>query len=112
MFSAFVGLVHTMPECASEMAFVLVSFRFTCLHICSNLRSVLSWSLPSTSYPIAEMSSAMPNTFGNSLNISSIFVWNICPFEAAPNSNLLYLYLPNWYTNVIRYDDFLSDFRL
>ena len=58
------------------------------------------------------MSSAMPNTFGKSLNISSIFHWNISPAGAAPNSSLLYLYLPNWHVNVVRYDDLSSNLRL
>ena len=51
----------------------LFSFRFICLHIYSTLHSLSTWSLPSTSYSTTKMSSAMPNTFGKSLNISSIF---------------------------------------
>ena len=34
------------------------------------------------------------------------------PTGAAPNSNCLSLYLPNWYANVVRYDDLSSNFRL
>ena len=58
------------------------------------------------------MSYAMPNTFGKSLNISCIFHWNMSSAGAVPNGNLLYLYLPNWHANVVRYDDFPSGLRL
>ena len=88
----------------------LFSFRFTCLHICSTLCSTLPWFLLSTSYPTTKMLSAIPNIFHKSLNISSIFLWNMSPAGAAPNGNLLYLYLPNWHANVVRYDDFSSSF--
>ena len=58
------------------------------------------------------MSPAMQNTFGHSLNNPSIFLWNTTPAGATPNGNLLYLYLPNWHANVVRYDDFSSNFML
>ena len=54
----------------------------------------------------------MPKTFGISLNISSILHWNMSPTGAALNGSHLYLYLPNWHANVVRYDDFSSNFRL
>ena len=54
------------------------------------------------------MSSAILGTFVKSLNISSVFIWNISPRGAAPNGNLSYLYLQNWHANVVRYDDFSS----
>ena len=34
------------------------------------------------------MSSAIPNTFGMSLKISSIFLWNMSPAGAAPRVNI------------------------
>ena len=40
------------------------------------------------------------------------FCWNISPTGTAPNGSHLYLYLPNWQANVVRYDDFSSNFRL
>ena len=33
------------------------------------------------------------------------------PAGSAPNGNLLNLYLPNWHANVVRYDDFPSNFK-
>ena len=84
----------------------LFSFRFTCLHICNTLYNVPSWSLPSTSYSTTKMPSAMPNTFGKSLNISSISLWSISPIGSAPNCNLFYLYLLNWHANVVMDHDF------
>ena len=51
------------------------------------------------------MSIAIPKTFGKSLNILLIFHTNMSPVGAAPNSNLLHLYLPNWHANVVRHDD-------
>ena len=48
---------------------------------------------------------------GKTLNILSVFLWNISPMGAAPNGDLLYLNLPNWYVTVVRYDDFLSSFK-
>ena len=47
-----------------------------------------------------------------SLNISSILHWNISPTGTAPNGSHLYLYLPNWHANVVRNNDFSSNFRL
>ena len=69
------------------------------------------WSLPSSSYATTKVSSVMPNTFGISLKISLIFLWNMSPAGAAPNGRHLYLYLPNWHVNV-RYADFSPSFRL
>ena len=34
------------------------------------------------------------------------------PTGAALNGGCLYLYLPNWHVNVVRYDNFSSNFRL
>ena len=58
------------------------------------------------------MSSAIPNIFGNSLNISSVFLWNMSPAGATLNGSHLYLYFPNWHMNVVRYHDHSSSFRL
>ena len=58
------------------------------------------------------MSSVMPNTYGMSLKISSVFLWNMLPAGAAPNGSHLYVYHPNWHTNMVRYEDFLSSFKL
>ena len=88
------------------------SFKLTYLHLCSTLCSLPSKSLPSTSYPTTKMSSAIPNTLGKCLNILSVFLWNISPVGATPNSNCLYLSLPNWHGNVARYDVLSSSFRL
>ena len=53
----------------------------------------------------------MPKLFGMSLYILSMLCCNILPAGAAPNIYCLYLYLPNWQANVVRYDDFSSNFR-
>ena len=87
----------------------LFSLRFTCLH---TLCSVSSWSLPSLSQPTTKISSVMPNTLGQSLNISSFFLSNISPVGVVPNGNPWYLYLPNWHANVVKYDDLSSTFKL
>ena len=90
----------------------LFTFRLTCLHMCSTLHDVSSWSLSSASYPTTNMSSAILNRLSNSSNISSIFLWNMSPASAALNGNCLYMYLPNWHANIMRYDDLWSSFRL
>ena len=74
---------HTLPgnsfaerwnRCTPKMTFIFSMFtKFSFLHICSTLHIVLSWSAPLLSYPTIKISSAMPNTFGSSLNILSIF---------------------------------------
>ena len=58
------------------------------------------------------MSSTMPQTFGIALDISSILHWNMSPTSIALNRNCLYQYLPNGHANVVRFDDFSSNFRL
>ena len=90
----------------------LFHFRFTCLHVCRTSCNVSPWFLPSLLYPSTKMSSAKPNTFGKPLNILSMFLWNIYPVRAAPNRSLLYLLLPNWHVNVLRYDHLSSCARL
>ena len=40
------------------------------------------------------------------------FLWNMSAAETAPNSRPAYMYLPNWHTNVVRYDDFSLSFML
>ena len=67
--------------------FSLFSFKFTSWHHLSTLYTALSWSVPSLSYPITRMSSAMPNTSGMSLKISSILCWNMSPAGTALNVN-------------------------
>ena len=54
----------------------------------------------------------MAKLFDMSLNISSILCLNILPTGAALNRSCLYLHLPSWQASVVRYDDFLSNFRL
>ena len=44
--------------------------------------------------------------------MSSIFLWNMSPARTAPNGSHLYLYLPNWLVNVVKYDDCSSSLRL
>ena len=58
------------------------------------------------------ISSAKYTVLGKSLNVSSLFLWNMSPVGAAPNDNLLYLYLPNWHANVVKYDDLSSSFKV
>ena len=50
--------------------------------------------------------------FVMSLNILSNLHWSISPAGTAPNRDHLYQYLPNWQVNVVRYDDFSSNYRL
>ena len=73
----------------------LFNFKFTTWHCLSTLYTASSWSVLSLSYPITRMSTAIPNTFGISLNISSILHWNMSPTGNAPNGRCLYLYLPS-----------------
>ena len=91
--------------------FSLFNLRLTSLHLCSTLHTIALWSVPS-SYPFTNISSAIPKTFGMSLNSLSILHWNISPTGAAPSGSHLYLYLPKWQANVVRYNDFSSNFRL
>ena len=92
--------------------FSLFSLRLTSLYLHSTLCTIASWFVLSLSYPMTNILSVMPKMFGISLNISFILHWNMLPTGAAPNGSHFYLYLPNWHTNVIRYDDFSSNFRL
>ena len=68
----------------------LLHFKFACLHI---LMFTL-WSLPSTTEPTTEMSSAIPRTLRHSTK-KFIFFWNVSPTGTTPNGNHMYLYLPN-----------------
>ena len=61
---------------------------------------------------MTKMSSAIPNTFGMSLEILSILHWNMSPAGAAPNGRCLYGYQPNGHAKVVNYEDFLSNFKL
>ena len=115
----FVGLVVllsiTSPKKGMDVHlkyFSLFNLRFTSSHLCSTLCTIASWSVPSSAYPITNISSTMPKMFGINLNVSSILHWNMSPAGTAQNRSHLYLYLPNWHTNVVRYDDFSSNFRL
>ena len=63
-------------------------------------------------HPITKMSSAVPKTFGISLNILPILLWNMSPTGTALNGSHLYQYLPNGLANVVRYADFSSNFKL
>ena len=58
------------------------------------------------------MSSAMPNTFGMSLKISSTLHWNMSPAGAALNGSHLYQHWPNRHVKVVRYDNFSSNCKL
>ena len=58
------------------------------------------------------MSLAMPNTLDRFLNILPIFHWNMAPTSATLNSGLVNLYMPNYYANMVRHEDVLSDFSL
>ena len=90
----------------------LLNFRFVCLHILSALSSVASWLLPMSFNPSIKMLSAMPNTFGNPRNSSSIFLWNIPPAGATINGSHIYLYLPKGQQKAVRYNDCSSNFKL
>ena len=58
------------------------------------------------------MLSMIPKHFGISLEYFINYCWNMSPTGTAPNRSHLYLYLPNGHANVVRYDDFLSNFKL
>ena len=85
------------------------SLRFSFLHMYGILCSALSWSVQLVPYLKTNILSALQNTFGSSLYLLSIFLWNISPVEADPNGSLKCLYQPNWYANA-RYDDFSLNF--
>ena len=44
--------------------------------------------------------------------ISHLFFIETCPVGAAPNSNLLCLYLLNWHVNIVRHNNLSSSLRL
>ena len=73
---------------------------------------MVSWLLPSLSYPEIKISIALLNVFGSSLNNLSNFLWNILPLGVALSSSLIYLYLPNVHNRMVRYDDFSLSFKL
>ena len=64
---------------APEMASIFV-LRFSHLYIWITCFSIISWSLPFSSYPTIRMWPAMPITLSRSLNISSIFS-GTCPLS-------------------------------
>ena len=84
----------------------LFNFKLTYLHLCTTLHTVLSWSLPSASYPTTN------NIISNTEYIGQIFKYfinlplDISPAGAVPNRGHLYLHLPNWHVNIIKYNDF------
>ena len=53
----------------------------------------------------------MPKMLHRSLNISSIFQWNISPTGTTVDGTLVNLYLPNWQVDVAKYDDSVSSVR-
>ena len=74
-------------RCTPEMTSSLFNFKLTFLHLCSTFCTVSSWPLSLSSYPTTKISSVLPKTFGMSLNISSIFLWNMWPAGATPNGS-------------------------
>ena len=58
------------------------------------------------------MLSAIPNTLGMSLKVSSILHWNMLPAGTALKGKCFYLYLPNGQANVVKYDNCLSNLIL
>ena len=89
-----------------------LGFKLACLHILKTLLMVVSWSLPMLLNPAIRMSSALPNIFGSPWNSSSIFLGNISPASATPNSSCMHLYLPKVQEKVVKYDDCLSSLKL
>ena len=90
----------------------LFSFKLTSSHHLNTLWTAASWSTLSSLYPITNMSSMIPKTFGMSLKIPSILHWNMSPTGVALNGRCLYSYLPNGHVNVVKYDDLVSNCRL
>ena len=62
--------------------------------------------------PVCRISSAILNTLDIYLNSLVIFFLNMSPAGITPNSNCMYLYLPNGQENVVKYEDFSSYFKL
>ena len=73
-----------MVYCRSEILFNFVKLQVSVLHICNTQHSVLSWSVQLLLEAKIRILSAIPSTFGNSLKISSIFLWNMSPSRAVP----------------------------
>ena len=91
----------------------LLNFRFTCMHICNIPFIVCCPGLcHHCHYLQPEYHLQCQIHLVKLLIFSFIFHSNISPAGAASNSNLLYLYLPNWHANVVRYDYLLSSLRL
>ena len=89
---------------AQEMTCIFVQlYVFLPVH---QLLSVLSSSLPSASYCTIKISSAIPNTFGRPLKISSISHWYISPTNDTLNSILVNVHLPNCHSNKVVYINF------
>ena len=112
VFSLWMLFVQRTAFWCTWMALFIFGLKFSWWHICITCFGFLSWSLPLASYPTIKMSSAIPNTFGRSLNISLILSQSISPASATPNSSLVNLYLLNWHSYVIRYDDLFIKFQL
>ena len=86
---------------------VCLVFKYSQGHIFITSFRVLSWCLPSVSCPTIRMSSAIPNTFGRSLKISSIIHCNTSPAGTMQSGRQVNLYLPNIHvTNVVQWEDF------
>ena len=98
-------------NCASNLYICLVSFGFSFYKL-ATLCIVSGHEQHHYHFNLQQKKwSAIQNTLGYPLNISSSFLWNLSPAKAAPKSHLTYLYLSNWYTNVLKYNDFSSHFR-
>ena len=75
------------------MTFIFINF-----HI-----FLMAYLHTSASHPTIRMSSAVPNTFGSSLNILLILCWNMSPAGSTPNSGLVNLDLQMWLNMRISY---------
>ena len=85
---------------ASETYLSLFSLRFSLWYIRMTCFNIISWLLPSVSYPRTKISSAVPSTFGGSLEISYFMLEDVTHL-VVPNVSLMYLYLPNQHAKLL-----------
>ena len=90
----------------------LFSFKYSCQHICITHLGFCHGLCHQHCNLQSKCHLQYKNTFDISLNDSSIFCCNMSLAGATPNDSLVNLFLPNGLANVVRYDNFISNFRL
>ena len=115
-FTPFLDIIWPKNRVFVYLKWHLSSFsvRFTCLHTCRTLLQcvIMILTISIITYNQNNISVAIKIRQIYKYFKYFVFLWNISPVWAVLNGNLLYLYLPNWHVNAVRYDDLSSSLKV